>query len=128
MTDQTVELARQLAQSIANEADADQWSISLVGLKGVSEGELEELLPPTWLQALNGGRAARYRMTLLLYACGRPIGTVRLATIRPSGFSDPEVRHARSMANRVGIMMADALDHCTAVESLARERNHPNGA
>ena len=123
LTHQTIALARQLAQSIANEADADQWSINLVGLKGTSDGDPEDLLPQSWLRVLNGGRSACYRVTLLLQAYGHPIGTVRLATIRPSGFSDQQVREARIMANRAGIMIADALDHRAAVESLARERS-----
>jgi hypothetical protein len=123
VTEQTIGLARRLAEGVANAADADQWTINLVGLTFAREGEPEALFPETWLRTLNGGRPARYRMTLLLQAYGRPVGTIRLATIRPSGFTDQQVRAARILANRAGIMIADAVDHRAAVESLARERH-----
>ena len=122
VTEQTIGLARRLAEGVANVADADQWSINLVGLKAATEGEPEALFPETWLRTLNGGHSARYRITLLIQAYGRPVGTIRLATIRPSGFTDQQVHDARILANRAGIMIADAIDHRAAVESLARER------
>ena len=125
---QILDLAHQLAGHMADVADADQWSVSLVGLKGAAEGEPEELFPEKWLQRLNADHPARYRMTLLLQAYGRPLGTVRLATIRPSGFSDQEGRDAQLIASRAGIEIADALDLRTAVESLAVERNQPRVA
>jgi PAS domain-containing protein len=58
-------------------------------------------------------------MTLIIHAAdGRDLGILRLATLRPSGFSDDEVGRARFAARRAGRELGEALD---AVERRAAE-------
>lgn len=107
------QIARRLAKTVADAADADQWAIAVVGLKGTGRADFEELVPREWLGALNTGRPAAYRLTLVLQAAGRDLGIIRLGTLRPDGFSPENVARARQAANRAAVELGLALDRET---------------
>lgn len=102
-------LARQLASDIANAADADQRAIAVVGLDGTGAPDFEELVPRVYLEAMNDGRPARYRLTLVLRTETRDIGIVRLATLRPPGFNDLDVARAQHAADDAAHQLDEAL-------------------
>lgn len=103
-------LARRLACSIADAADADQWAIAVVGLRGTGAPDFEEQVPRHLLETMNDAQPARYRMTLVLQADGRDLGVVRLGTLRPSGFSAEDVQRGRAAAETAAHELAETLD------------------
>lgn len=104
-----VQMARRLAQAVADAADADQWAIAVVGLPELGAPDFQDLVPRRWLEILNGGRPARYRITLMLEWGGRAYGVVRLGTIRPDGFSELEIARARREAAHTAEQLAHAF-------------------
>jgi hypothetical protein len=121
--------ARRLAAEIADLADADHWSISVDGVDVIGPAHLDEVVPRRLLQLLNGGKPATYRLSLPLGAPGRQRGTLRLGTIRPGGFRQPNIDKAWEAAGRAG-MLLDAIaivrDHAEhpARRPRRRERAH----
>jgi hypothetical protein len=101
---------RRLAERIADAADADQWAIAAVGVAGTGRPDFQELVPRRWLETLNLGQPARYRLTLVLRGGQQDLGIVRLGTLRPSGFSERNVASARVAAALAGTDLALALD------------------
>ncbi|MBI4213393.1 MAG: hypothetical protein HY534_03720 [Chloroflexi bacterium] len=87
-----------LARSVADAADADQYAVAVVGFPEAGAPDFEELVPRATLEALAAGRAARYRMTLVLQSGGEDLAVLRLATLRPHGFTRFDVDHARDRA------------------------------
>jgi PAS domain-containing protein len=102
--------ARELGRRIADAADADQWAITMVGVDGIGPPDFEELVPRPYLEALNDGRPARYRLTLVLRTDERDLGTVRLGTLDPAGFNDLDVARARRAAEDASRDFEEALD------------------
>ncbi len=102
-------LARQLASGIADRADADQWAVAIVGIEGTGAPDFDELIPRAYLEAMNDGRPARYRLTLVLQTEDRDLGVVRLSTLRPTGFSDLDVARARRAAENAARRLDEAL-------------------
>ena len=103
-------LARRLGEEIADAADADQWAIAVVGLKQTGRPDFEELVPRSWLEALNSGQPARYRLTLVLHWGQVDLGIVRLGTLRPSGFSHNDVSAARVVTEVAAAKLASAIE------------------
>jgi hypothetical protein len=98
-----------MARQIANAADADQYAIAVAGLAGLGPPDFEELVPRAYLIAMNDGRPAAYRMTLVLRTADADLGIIRLGTIQPSGFSEENVRRARAGAASASEQLAVAL-------------------
>lgn len=109
-------LARQLASGIAAAADADQWAIAVVGVDGTGAPDFEELMPRAYLEAMNDGRPARYRLTLVLRTDARDLGIVRLGTKRPPGFNDLDVARARRAADEASNQLDEALGSADGVK------------
>lgn len=107
-------LARQLAGDIADAADADQWAIAVVGVDGTGAPDFEELMPRAYLEAMNEGRPARYRLTLVLRTDDRDLGIVRLGTLRPPGFNDLDVARARNAVDDGSHQLDEALGSADA--------------
>src|SRR3954447_24720646 len=86
------QLARQLGETIANAADADQWTTCI---EGVDYGGYTFPLPrrPV-LRALHGGRHGTQEASVSLRSGMRDIGSVRLLTLRPQGFDRGELEQA----------------------------------
>jgi hypothetical protein len=105
-------LAKEVATKIADMADADQWAITLRGVEGTGPADFEELVPRRWLQLLNGGKEAAYRLTLVLHSDSQDLGILRLATLRPCGFSQEDVARARLAAEAAAEMLSSALHPC----------------
>jgi PAS domain-containing protein len=122
-------LARQLAADIADAVDADQWAIAVVGLKGTGAPDFEELVPRQWLESLNEGRPARYRITLVLQAGGRDLGILRLGTLRPSGFSDEQIVRARVDAAKAAVTLAEVMSagEIQSRNDAPSDRDYPQG-
>jgi hypothetical protein len=110
--------ARLLGAEIADTADADQWAISVVGYPGIGDPDFDEPIPRWYLEALNPGETARYRITLVLQHEGRDLGIIRLGTLRPRGFRDADVRRARKAAQRASAIL----------ELLISARGHAHAA
>ena len=102
-------LARRLAVAIADSADADQVAIWINGINSPDRAVLEELIPHQWLTKLNGGKPATYRIAILLRTGGHNVGTLHLATLRPSGFQPDELARAQMDAYHASEMLATAL-------------------
>ncbi len=102
-------LARELASRIANAADADQWAIAVVGIDGLGAPDFEERLPRAYLEAMNDGHPARYRLTLVLRTDARDLGLVRLGTMRPPGFDDLDIARAQNAADEASRQLDEAL-------------------
>jgi hypothetical protein len=117
--DDHASLCQQLAEAIANAADADQWAIAVQGVCGTGPADFDEWLPREVLQRLNGDRPAAYRLTLVLCHDGCDLGIVRLGTIRPSGFSPEDVALARMEVEYAASMLRDALDDQRSVAVAA---------
>ena len=101
-------LARQLGETIANAADADQWTTYI---EGVDYGGYTFPLPPRpLLRSLHGGRRGSQEVSIPLRSDMREIGTVRLLTIRPHGFDPAQLEQARSAAECAGGLLARAID------------------
>jgi hypothetical protein len=98
--------ARRLAAEIADLADADQWSISVDGVDVIGPAHLDEVVPRRLLQLLNGGKPAMYRLSLPLGRPGHERGVLRLGTIRPGGFRQPNIDKAWEAAGRAGMLLA----------------------
>jgi hypothetical protein len=92
-------LLRRLAALIADAADADQWAITIGNWQEVGTSGMGELVPEEWLISLNGGRRAVYYLAIPLEGSSASLGQVRLATIRPCGFSPDQVRRAQAMVD-----------------------------
>jgi hypothetical protein len=101
-------IARHVASRIADAADADQWSISIAGIEEACPAEPAALVPLQWLIALNGGRAGLYRIMLILEKDAREFGIVRLATIRPCGFSPDDLAQAQATAEWAAEVLSEA--------------------
>jgi hypothetical protein len=104
------ELARRLTIAIADEADADQWAVAIDGISGTGPADFEEPFPRSWLESLNKGHPAAYRLTLVLRHAGRDLGVVRLGTFRPCGFQPSQIRRARAAADRAAELLAEILE------------------
>jgi len=111
--------ARRLASSVADAADADQWAIAVVGLEDLGDPDFEEWVPRAWLEALNNGAPARYRITLVLQANGRDLGILRLGTIRPAGFSAAQIDTARAAADHAARLLARAFEEYGLTPAVA---------
>jgi hypothetical protein len=103
------ELARRLTIAIADEADADQWAVAVDGISGTGPADFEEPFPRPWLQTLNGGRPAAYRLTLVLRHGERDLGIVRLGTFRPCGFQLEQIKRGRGAADQAAQVLAEIL-------------------
>jgi PAS domain-containing protein len=108
--------ARHLARRVADAADADQFAIALVGVTGSGDPDFEEPVPRQLLEALNDGRPARYRITLVLQAHGRDLGILRLGTVRPGGFTDEDVQAARQAADGAAVALARRFEQTSLVD------------
>jgi hypothetical protein len=91
---------------VAEAADADQSAIVVDGMVGTGGLELEDRVPRQWLEYLNGGRPAVYRLTVPLHWGDRDLGLVRLGTSDPAGFSPAQIARARAAANRAAERLA----------------------
>ena len=111
--------ARRLASSVADAADADQWAIAVVGIEDLGDPDFEEWVPRAWLEALNDGAPARYRITLVLQADGRDLGILRLGTIRPEGFSTAQITTARASADHAAQVLARAFEEFGLTPAVA---------
>jgi hypothetical protein len=120
-------LARQLARRVADAADADLVAIALVGVSGMGPADFEEPVPRALLEALNDGRPARYRITLVLQADGRDLGILRLGSIRPRGFTDENVESARQMADEAATVLARRLDEPSWSQAARGRESAPVG-
>jgi hypothetical protein len=98
-----------LAEAIADAADADQWAIAVHGITGTGPADFEEWLPRELMQRMNDGRPAAYPLTLVLQHEGCDLGIIRLGTIRPSGFNSEDLELARVEADYVAIMLDSAM-------------------
>jgi len=109
-------LARQLGETIANAADADQWTTCI---EGVDYGGYTFPLPrrPV-LRALHGGRHGTHEASVSLRSGMRDIGSVRLLTLRPQGFDRGELEQARSAAECAGSLLALALERASGAPSM----------
>ena len=104
-------LARQLGETIANAADADQWTTNV---EGVDFGGYTFPLPPRpLLRSLHGGRRGSQEISIPLRSGMREIGSVRLLTIRPQGFDPAQLEQARSAAECAGGLLARAIDRAS---------------
>jgi hypothetical protein len=110
-------LARRLARSIADAADADQWAMAVVGIENQSAPDFEEWVSRAWLEALNDGAPARYRITLVLQTPERDLGLVRLGTIQPYGFSLEQVTAAQAAADHAASVLSRALEEHAVPEA-----------
>ncbi len=109
--DRLRQLARQLGETVANAADADQWTTYI---EGVDFGGYTFPLPPRpLLRSIHGGRRAAHEKSIPLSSGGREIGSVRLLTIRPKGFQAAEMEQARGAADCAARLLALALDRPT---------------
>jgi PAS domain-containing protein len=89
----------------------------MVGVDGIGQPDFEELVPRPFLEALNGGRPARYRLTLVLRTDARDLGIVRLGTLDPAGFDDLDVARARRAAADASRDFEQALDRSEEMEA-----------
>src|SRR4051794_16483153 len=101
-----LELARRFAEEVAQAADADQSAIMVDGMAETDGLELEDRVPRQWLEHLNGGRPAVYRLTVPLRSGDRDLGLVRLGTSDPAGFNPVQIARARAAANRAAERLA----------------------
>jgi len=104
---------RALARAIADTADADQFAVTVAGVRGTGRADFEELVPCADLEALNGGRPARYRLTLVLHTEREDLGIVRIGTWRPAGFSEQQIERARGAAHLASLEIARMLGRDT---------------
>ncbi|OGG55792.1 MAG: hypothetical protein A3F84_04365 [Candidatus Handelsmanbacteria bacterium RIFCSPLOWO2_12_FULL_64_10] len=104
---------RSLARTVADAADADQYAVAVVGVPQTGNPDFEELVPRESLEAMADGAPARYRLTLVLQSDSEDLAVVRLATLRPHGFTDLDVGRARAVAR----LAADELSRTLAVWS-----------
>ncbi|HZT07503.1 MAG TPA: hypothetical protein VFC51_10775 [Chloroflexota bacterium] len=113
------------ARAIADAADADQYAIAVAGLPGLGPPDFEELVPRAHLTAMNEGRPAAYRMTIVLKVADADLGVVRLGTVRPSGFSVEDVRRARCRAAVESQALATTLGRLRSARScVGRSPKH----
>jgi hypothetical protein len=104
-------LARQLGETIANAADADQWTTYI---EGVDYGGYTFPLPPRpLLRSLHGGRRGSQEISVPLCSDMREIGSIRLLTIRPQGFDPAQLEQARQAAECAGGLLARAIDRAS---------------
>jgi hypothetical protein len=108
------EFVRRLAQEIADAANADQFAVAVDGIAGTGGLELVDRVPRQWLEYMNGGRPAVYRLTVPLRSGDRELGLVRLSTSDPAGFNPIQIARARAAANRaadrLGTMLSRAAN------------------
>jgi len=102
-------LADALGETIARAADADHWTTV------VSTPRSNRYTFPTGSRGLlqsvkQGGRHGTHEATFPLRSGSRDIGSVRLVTIRPEGFSQSRLDRARFAAECAGGLLAHALD------------------
>jgi hypothetical protein len=123
-----IETVRRLGGTIADAADADQWSVSIPGVDVIGPADLGDLVPRRLLQVLNGGRPATHRLNLPLCVPGRDLGVIRLATIRPGGFRSANIARACEAADRAALLLAaveavrDQTDRTPESRSRVRHR------
>ena len=106
-------LARRLASTIADAADADQYAVTIPGVIGPDNSQLEPLIPDGWLVALNGGKPAVHRLSIELRSNGHPLGRLQLSTLRPSGFTAAEMGRAQMDAYYAAQLLTAALGAAT---------------